>query len=338
MRCIPVAGINDLDIKSFVLSSVNEVFDTMLSMKVEPSEKAPVADFSSGAVVGSVSFAGSLMGNVSLRLSNDFARVLTAAMLEMEYDEIEGEEQINDVIAEMSNMIGGGLKSRLCDSGFTCEISIPSITDGRDFKIESMNWARSERLSFLQNQHSLILEVYIKLSDNLLIEKARKGTMAEINSLDLKSFVSNALSEMFEKMLSMKVMVADAKPQTTVKGNKIVGSVSFAGELLGSICIYVPHGFAVFITAAMLGMEAGEIESEEEIHDVIGEVSNIVGGSLKSRFCDSGLPCELSIPSITSGSDFHIESMNWARCERYVFGNKEHAGIVEVFIKKAVNT
>ncbi|HEN21154.1 MAG TPA: chemotaxis protein CheX, partial [Desulfobacteraceae bacterium] len=75
-----------------------------------------------------------------------------------------------------------------------------------------------------------------------------------------------------------------------------------------------------------------------EIHDVIGEVSNIVGGSLKSRFCDSGLPCELSIPSITSGSDFHIESMNWARCERYIFGNKDHAGIVEVFIKKAVKT
>ena len=115
-----------------------------------------------------------------------------------------------------------------------------------------------------------------------------------------------------------------------------MGSVSFAGELLGSICIHVSHGFARFITAAMLGIKPEAIQSDEEINDVIGEMSNIVGGSLKSRFCDSGLPCELSIPSITSGSNFHIESMSWARRERYVFCNKEHAGIVEVFIKKAV--
>ena len=199
--------INALDIKGFVSSSVNEVFDTMLSMKVQPSDTVPVIDFAGGAIVGSVSFAGKVMGNVSLRLSSVFARILTAAMLGMESDEIEGEDQVNDVIAEMSNMIGGSLKSRLCDSGFACEISIPSVTDGNDFKIESMNWARSERFAFLHSQHAFILEVYMKSSDNLLIEKAREGIMTEINSLDLKSFVSTALSEMFDKMLSMKVLM-----------------------------------------------------------------------------------------------------------------------------------
>ena len=71
----------------------------------------------------------------------------------------------------------------------------------------------------------------------------------------------------------------------------------------------------------------------EEVNDVIGEVSNMVGGHLKSRFCDSGFPCDLSIPSITSGKNFKIESKNWARHERIAFCHEAHVALVEVFIK-----
>jgi len=90
------------------------------------------------------------------------------------------------------------------------------------------------------------------------------------------------------------------------------------------------------MTAAKLGMEIEEIEGEEEVHDVIGELCNIICGDLKSKLCDAGLTCELSIPSITSGNGFKIESRGWERSEHYGFRSHAHTALVAVYMK-AVN-
>jgi len=157
--------------------------------------------------------------------------------------------------------------------------------------------------------------------------------MNEIDTLDLKGFVTGSITRVFDTMLSMDVQLSDSDPQAAVDGSKIVGSVSFAGALMGSVRVHVNDAFARIITAEMLGMEVEEIEGDEEVHDVIGELSNMVGGDLKSRLDDIGLSCQLSIPSITSGSDFKIESMGWERNDRFTFCCRQHAIMVEACIK-----
>ena len=122
--------------------------------------------------------------------------------------------------------------------------------------------------------------------------------MSEINSLDLKELVTNAVSDVFDTMLSMQVESVAAGQAGNQNGGQIVGTVSFAGKVLGNLNLHVDEAFGMEMTAAMLGMETDEIEGTEEVHDVIGEVCNMIGGDLKSRLCDSGLTCELSIPSI----------------------------------------
>jgi len=157
--------------------------------------------------------------------------------------------------------------------------------------------------------------------------------MNEIDGLDLKGFVTNAVNEVFDTMLTMDMEFCDADAGISVDGKRIVGSVSFAGEVMGSIGIYVSDDFARYITAEMLGMELEEIDGDEEVHDVIGEMSNMIGGNLKSRLCDAGFPCSLSIPSITSGDGFKIESLGWERHESFVFKYENHTALVEVVIK-----
>ncbi len=157
--------------------------------------------------------------------------------------------------------------------------------------------------------------------------------MDEINALDLKAFATNATCGVFDTMLSMAIDFCDDQAQSVIEGEKIVGSVSFAGDIMGIVSIHVKDNFARLMTASMLGMALEEIEGQEEIEDVIGELSNMIGGDLKSRFCDSGLPCRLSIPSITSGSDFKIESVGWLRHERYPFRHQGFEAMVEVFVK-----
>ena len=97
-------------------------------------------------------------------------------------------------------------------------------------------------------------------------------------------------------MLSMKMEGMAANQSESLNGDYIVGTVSFAGVVMGNLNLHVDHKFARLMTAAMLGMEIEEIDGDEEIRDVIEEVCNMIGGDLKSRLCDSNLTCELSIP------------------------------------------
>jgi chemotaxis protein CheX len=161
-----MGGIYAIDLKSFVTNAVRGVFKTMLSMPLELEEPPNIASVTTGKhIIGTVGFAGAAMGNVSLFASRDFAREITAAMLGMGLDEIGGDEEVHDVVGEVCNMVGGDLKSRLCDAGFTCSLSIPSITYGDSFTIESKGWDRHERYGVRNSHHSALLEVYIKAAN-----------------------------------------------------------------------------------------------------------------------------------------------------------------------------
>ena len=157
MECIET-----IDLKAHASQAVSQVFDTMLALPVDLLED-DVEDLSGGChIVGSVGIAGSVMGNVNILVSESFARIMTAAMLGMDEDEIEGEEEVKDVLGELCNMVGGDIKSRLCDAGLECGLSIPSITSGSNFYIEPRGWARNERFGFRCNGHLALVEIHMK--------------------------------------------------------------------------------------------------------------------------------------------------------------------------------
>ncbi len=154
--------------------------------------------------------------------------------------------------------------------------------------------------------------------------------------MNIEDFITNAKNEVFDIMLSMPIEQCDTCNLEYLEykeSHKIVGAVSFAGEVTGNVSVGVSRLFGQLITANMLGVEIEEADDEEQINDMVGELSNMIGGSLKSKFCDSGFPCDLSIPSVTSGCDFVIESMGWEMHERYAFRHQQHFTLVEVCMK-----
>lgn len=160
--------------------------------------------------------------------------------------------------------------------------------------------------------------------------------MTRIKDVDLRGFVIHSMTGVFETMLSMKIEAEDPPQRESVTtGNHIVGTVGFAGKAMGNVSVFVSRDFGRQIAAAMLGMSVEEIGSDDEVHDVIGEVCNMVGGDLKSRLCDAGLTCSLSIPSITSGNSFRVESKGCDRHELLGFRNSHNSTVVEVYVKNA---
>ena len=85
-----MSDIQALDLKGFVTNSVKSVFQTMLSMEIEldnPPDKEGIC--TNGHIVGTVGFAGAVMGTVNLFVSRTFGREMAAAMLGMTVDEVE---------------------------------------------------------------------------------------------------------------------------------------------------------------------------------------------------------------------------------------------------------
>jgi flagellar motor switch protein FliN/FliY len=270
----------------------------------------------------------------------EFARLITSTMLGIPEDQIEGLDEIKDVLGEIANIVSGNLKSDFLDADLSCVVSTPSITRGSDFKIEPSRIGPVQQYIFRHKQHEIMIEIALKeeLGAKVEIKGADKlsaeDLLRKINQVDVPTSVINAVIDVFYTMLSMEIETIPEVPEHFREEKRTVGSVTFAGDVHGVFIIQVNDSYARTMTAAMLGMEEDEIESEEEVFDVIREMSNIIGGNLKSGFVDVGLSCVLSTPSITNGRDFRVEALNIIKTQRFLFNCQGNTIIVDAGIKK----
>lgn len=333
----------NFDIKPHIVESMTEIFETMLSLSVELADVAAPDISEKNRMVSAVNFTGGVNGALNIQVKTDFAVTMAASMQGIDIEEIKSDEEIKDLIAEISNILGGNLKSALNDAGYPCGISTPAITYGTDFSIESLNLQKFKRFLFKCQQDMITVEVGVQERPGADEENKslapdasaapRKLDIEKIQALDVKSKVTDAIIEVFDTMFSIDIGPVDTVELSELRGVRNVGSVSFTGDVNGQINIQMTEEFSRLMTAKMLGMEEEDLESNEETKDMIGEISNILGGNLKSEFSDSGLICEISIPAFTTGRDFIIESFNMKHYDRFAFAHQENIVFVELGIK-----
>ena len=332
-----MADIDVFDVKGRIVESVTELFDTMLDMEISLADDgAKQGEVDGDLIAGMLSFTGDVVGNFRVTVSQAFARIMTAEMLGMEVDEIEGEDEIKDVILEACNILGGNLKSGFNDDGLSCIISAPAIAMGNSFDIDTLNMARYEKHVFRYQEYSFLVEVCVKAGEDASSAVAQRLTPIDVKKftkLDIISTAGDTLIEMFDQMFEMKLEASDSTPESTIEGLQLMGTVDFAGDVTGSTQILAGETLARIITAKMSDKPLEEIKDEDEIKDVVGEMCNIVGGNLKAGFCDSGLMCGISPPSIIYGEDFKVENLNMARYEHFIFRFYEHDIYLQICAK-----
>lgn len=153
------------DVRSFVSATLIGVFDTMLGLKATPTNNLPPRPVEPAVerVTGCVGLGGEgLCGAVYIHLPAPLASRLTAAMLRTTVDQLAGDAEVNDTVGELCNMVTGGLKSRLCDAGKPCALSIPSVIRGTSFHIQGQPEARQEVLRFDCNGELITIEIQLK--------------------------------------------------------------------------------------------------------------------------------------------------------------------------------
>lgn len=118
----------------------------------------------------------------------------------------------------------------------------------------------------------------------------------------LNETVVDAAREVFETMIFMDVETnSEACPE--IAGTSLLGSITFKGGLEGCLAVCVSQTCGERIAKNMLGMEPSESLTIDETCDAIGEVANMVMGSIKTRIQDVYSNIEVSIPSVITGRE-----------------------------------
>ena len=122
-----------------------------------------------------------------------------------------------------------------------------------------------------------------------------------IDQVCLSDTLLQAAQEVFSSMIFMDI---EPLPQPTTLGNEtLLSSITFKGDIEGCLTICCELACAKTIAGNMLGIESADGMGEQEWVDAMGEVANMVMGSVKSRLQESTPNIEVSIPSVVSGRE-----------------------------------
>ena len=121
-----------------------------------------------------------------------------------------------------------------------------------------------------------------------------------IEQICLNDTVLAAAKEVFSTMVFMEVKDS-AEQRPSIEGDTILGLITFKGDLEGCLGIHCRLSCAKAVAQSMLGMDESEELDKAEVCDAIGEVSNMVMGSIKARLLDTHKEIDVSIPSVITG-------------------------------------
>jgi chemotaxis protein CheX len=163
------AEITEALIREYINRAVHDVFKTMLAREPKFSaadvlQGKTLSDENRPQVVGTVGFIGECNGLIYFHFDLEFARLCTRHLLGMSEAELDlaGDEVINDAIGELTNMTVGSFKNGLCDAGYPCKLTIPSILRGTNFSIEPISSAVRHVYYFECDNHRVVADILMQ--------------------------------------------------------------------------------------------------------------------------------------------------------------------------------
>jgi chemotaxis protein CheX len=109
--------------------------------------------------------------------------------------------------------------------------------------------------------------------------------------------------EVWESLLGLSLQPHPLGPDApALQGQSMTGCVHVSGEWNGSVFLQCGVEVAAALAEAMFAADPGTL-SEDEVGDALGELTNMVGGNVKSLL---PAPSSLSVPSIAVGSSCSV--------------------------------
>jgi chemotaxis protein CheX len=157
--------ISETLVQNCTTRAVQNVCRTMLRREaiLQLTESQPMAP-GTCQLMASVGFVGEISGVVFLCMQDDFASFAICQILGLEPGdaEVNDPEVIRDAIGEIANMTVGGFKNQLCDAGFPCRLTLPTIFRGTNLHVSTLKETTRHVFEFRCAGHALIADIQLK--------------------------------------------------------------------------------------------------------------------------------------------------------------------------------
>jgi len=146
--------------------------------------------------------------------------------------------------------------------------------------------------------------------------------------------IAAATQEIFSSMVMLDVTPGEPfKRSDSQLVNSISGIIGLTGSTKGMLAIHLPDKVALAITTAFLGMDVEEID--EDVCDAVGELANMLGGSIKATLDPEGSKVQLSMPSAIHGEEYAVDCLAEAELVTVPFAFNGQTFMVELQISEA---
>lgn len=116
-------------------------------------------------IVGSVGFTGEANGMVYLYMEFELAAQIAAGITGMtsaELQQHDNAEIVKDVVGELTNMTVGTFKNGICDLGFQCKVTLPTVLRGSQLQVETVANAQRWTFDFEVMGRPLVADLFIQ--------------------------------------------------------------------------------------------------------------------------------------------------------------------------------
>lgn len=152
--------------------------------------------------------------------------------------------------------------------------------------------------------------------------------MSDLTGLVTEHLISS-VKECFSVTIGVELSESD-NIQQPFPGNCLICSVSFTGDLEGSVAVIVIEKVACFTVGKMLSMEFSQIDAD--VKDGFNEVGNMITGGLKNRLSQDGLSCNISVPTAIEGKNLELSfPRNVIKIFKSFKGNDVDFGVIVDF-------
>jgi len=121
-------------------------------------------------------------------------------------------------------------------------------------------------------------------------------------TVSFKEVVFDGAKEVFESMVFLPLEPSDSTEPTPEEAT-LLATITFTGTLQGHLSVSCSRLAARAIAAGMLCMESADELADEDVVDAMGEIANLVMGSVKTRVQGEVAALDLSIPSVVEGRE-----------------------------------
>ena len=145
-----------------ILESIQEIFSKMADISLQPhSPTIKKGNLTMGDVTGIVDMSGDdIRGSLSITFKKNVILELAHIILEENFKEIN--EDVEDCVAEITNMICGDAKSRLSEHGYNFQMQAPRTLSAPEHSINHGIPAPTIIMPFISEYGPLYVEVCFK--------------------------------------------------------------------------------------------------------------------------------------------------------------------------------